>query len=296
MHPLVSVVIPAYNASRWLRETVASVLAQTYRPIEVLVVDDGSTDDTVAIAESFGASVDVIRQANAGAATARNTGIARCRGQYVALLDADDLWHPRKLEAQVRALEADHSVGALQCGTTYVDEHGRVIEVRHPPRRTTFGDVVRFRGVVALMSTLLIRRSCVEVAGAQEPRFEGKDEWEWGMRLARRCGLGGVPEALVTHRVFASSMSRDVASHIRPGLAVLEHVFADPTLPADLRRRRGAAYAAFYTMLAGGYFQARDLPSFARWAVRAVRADPASLAYMISLPVRSMRRALSRAT
>lgn len=294
--PLVSVVIPAYNAARWIRETIASVLAQTHRPIELLVIDDGSTDDTVAIATSFGDDVAVVRQANAGAATARNTGIARSRGDYVALLDADDLWHPRKLEVQVGALEADRSVGALQCGTTYVDDGGRVLEVRRPPSRTTFWDVVLFRGVVALMSTLVIHRSCIDAAGTQEPRFEGKDEWEWGMRLARRCGLGGVPDALVTHRVLATSMSRDVASHIRPGLAVLDHVFADPTLPATLRRRRGAAYAAFYTMLAGGYFQARDLPSFATWAIRAMRADPMSAVHMLGLPARTLRRTLSRRT
>jgi len=292
--PLVSVVIPAYNAERWVRETIASVIAQTYRPLEVLVVDDGSTDGTVAIAESFGDPVTVVRQANSGAAAARNAGIARSTGEYVALLDADDLWDPAKLAVQVGELERDRSIGALQCGTAYVDINGRVLEIRRPPRRATFWDVVRFRGVVALMSTLLIRRSCIERAGAQETRFEGKDEWEWAMRLARHCGLGGAPDPLVTHRVFAGSMSRDVASHIRPGLAVLEHVFADPTLPAEVRMRRRTAYAAFYTMLAGGYFQARDWSAFARWSLRALRADPTSLAYMLRLPLRSMARALSR--
>jgi glycosyltransferase involved in cell wall biosynthesis len=293
--PLVSVVIPAYDAARWIRETIASALAQTYRPIEVLVVDDGSTDATVAIAGSFGTAVEVIRQANSGAAAARNAGIARSRGEYVALLDADDVWDARKIEAQVRALDADRSVGALQCGTTYVDEAGRVLEVRRPPGRTTFWDVVRFHGVVALMSTLVIRRSCIDAAGAQETRFEGKDEWEWGMRLARRCGLGGLPEALVTHRVLAASMSRDVASHVRPGLAVLEHVFADPTLPPGLRRRRAAAYAAFYLMLAGGYWQAGDWGAFALWLQRAIAADPVSTASRLaSWPARVVARSMSR--
>lgn len=292
--PLVSVVIPAHNASRWLRETIGSVLAQTYRPLDIHVVDDGSQDDTAAVAASFGPPVDVVRQPNAGAAAARNAGIARSRGEYVALLDADDLWAPSKLEQQVRAFERDPGIGALQCGTRYVDTDGRVLEVRRPPARTTLWDVIRFRGVVALMSTLVIRRSCIERGGAQETRFEGKDEWEWGMRLARHCGLAGLSEPLVTHRVFPGSMSRNVASHITPGLAVLDHVFADPTLPADVRERRAAAYAAFYTMLAGGYFQARDWRSFAAWSLRAVRTDPASIGYMLALPARSVARAISR--
>lgn len=293
--PLVSVVIPAYNAARWLDATLRSAVAQTYRPIEVLVVDDGSTDATAEIASAFGPPVRCIRQTNAGAAAARNRGINDSAGAYVALLDADDLWAPEKLEVQVAVLERDKTIGALQCGATYVDEQMRVLEVLRPvSERTTFWDVLRFRNVVALMSTLVIRRSCIEAAGAQDERFEGKDEWEWGMRLARACGLGGVDGSLVTHRVFASSMSRNVDSHIAPGLLVLDHVFADPAISREVAARRGEVYAAFYTMLAGGYFQARRWPPFLRWSLRAIARDPRQLRYMAELPVRALRRLISR--
>lgn len=296
VHPLVSVVIPAYNAARRLRPTLESVLAQTYRPIEIVVVDDGSDDGTSTIAASFGPPIRCIRQPNAGAAAARNRGIAASRGTYVALLDADDLWLPRKLEIQVAALQAQPEVGAVQCGTTYVDDTLRTLEIRRPkPGPTTLWDVVRFRNVVALMSTLVIRRTCIDAAGAQEPRFEGKDEWEWGMRIAWRCGLASVPEPLVLHRVFAESMSRNVDSHIAPGLAVLADLYARPDLPADVRRRRRAAYGSFYAMLAGGYFQARRLRPFLLWMSRAIRADPRQTIRMFTLPLRALARARSRA-
>ncbi len=290
---VVSVIIPAWNAARTVGETIRSALGQTHRPIEVVVVDDGSTDETAAVVSSFGAAVRYVRQKNSGAAAARNLGIERSSGEFVALLDADDLWLPDKLERQVRTLRADRSVGAVQCGTTYVDDGMNVLEVRTPPPRVSLWEVLNFRGVVALMSTLVIRRDCLAVAGVQRPEFEGKDEWEWTMRLARHCGIGSVPDPLVVHRVSPTS-KYPVAAHIPPGLAVLEQVFADPTLPEDIRARRARVYASYYTMAAGGYFQAGRPWESVRWALKAAKSHPASLGYVAALPIRALRRVASR--
>lgn len=105
--PTISVVIPCYNGAKYLRETLESALAQTHPPLEVLVVDDGSTDDSAVIAESFGPPVRVIRQPNQGESVARNRGIEESQGEWVALLDADDLWLPHKLESQLAAVFPD---------------------------------------------------------------------------------------------------------------------------------------------------------------------------------------------
>lgn len=100
----VSVIVPCYNGARYLRETLASALGQTRAPLEVLVVDDGSTDDSAGVAEAFGLPVRVIRQANGGESTARNRGIDEARGDWLAFLDADDVWEPHKLERQLAAV------------------------------------------------------------------------------------------------------------------------------------------------------------------------------------------------
>src|SRR5262249_59293001 len=105
--PTISVVIPCYNGARFLRETLASVLAQTLPPLEVLVIDDGSTDDSGAVAESFGPPVRVIRQPNQGESVARNRGIEEAKGEWVGFLDADDLWNPDKLERQWQVGDPD---------------------------------------------------------------------------------------------------------------------------------------------------------------------------------------------
>lgn len=103
----VSVVIPCYNGSRYLGETIESALAQTHRPLEILVIDDGSTDDSAAIAERFGEPVNVTRQPNSGESVARNRGIEMARGEWIAFLDADDLWAPTKLERQLAEARPD---------------------------------------------------------------------------------------------------------------------------------------------------------------------------------------------
>ena len=121
----VSVVIPTYNRARWLPDSVASVLAQTSSPAEVVVVDDGSTDETPAACRGFGDAVRFVRQGNAGAAAARNRGIREARGGWVAFQDSDDLWNPEKLEVQMAALARYPDAGWCISGFSVIDEAGR---------------------------------------------------------------------------------------------------------------------------------------------------------------------------
>src|SRR5262245_42395210 len=104
--PLISVVIPAFNSAATLPRALASVFAQTCTQYEVIVVDDGSTEDLVAALQPYRARINLVRQSNAGAAAARNTGVRHARGKWLAFLDADDFWHRRKLELQLQACEA----------------------------------------------------------------------------------------------------------------------------------------------------------------------------------------------
>ena len=128
---LVSVIIPAFNAAAHIRQTLNSVLAQTYQAIEVIVVDDGSSDATSAIVEEFvkrDARVQLVRQSNAGVGAARNTAIRMARGKYIAPLDADDFWFPEKLEKQVACMEqCGDETGLVYCWSTLVDKDGEFV-------------------------------------------------------------------------------------------------------------------------------------------------------------------------
>jgi glycosyltransferase involved in cell wall biosynthesis len=125
----VNVVIPVYNAHDVIRETIETVLAQTWKDYDIIIVDDGSTDGSGAIVREFGDRIRHVRQENSGVARARNRGIAESAGEYIALLDHDDLWHPTKLEKQVAVLDGHHQVGMVITDVAHMDRHGKPMGV-----------------------------------------------------------------------------------------------------------------------------------------------------------------------
>lgn len=296
--PVVSVIIPAYNATRTLEATLRSALAQTVRNIEVTIVDDGSKDDTLAFARRLAAVDDRVRvltRPNGGVAAARNTGIRAARGRYVALLDADDLWVPHKLERQLRVLESDRKVYAVQAGATFVDDDLNVLSVRPcQPSRDALLETLLFQNMPNNMSTLVIRRERFDEMGYFDEDLTILEEWDMGIKVARFCNLVSIEEPLSLYRVHTGNRSRNIDIHVRPGLLVLERLFADATLPGHIRRRRKEIYGTFYRMLAGGYFNAKQHGTFARWMLKSLRADPAQIGYVLRLPLRRWQRSRSR--
>ena len=239
---LVSVIIPAFNAASYIRQTLNSVLAQTYQALEVIVVDDGSTDSTGAIVEEFAkkdARIQLVRQCNAGVGAARNTAIGKAHGKYIAPLDADDLFFPEKLEKQVACMERWGSeTGLVYCGTTVIDEHGHF--VRTNDLQTLEG---RLRLAVVLRnvgsaSVPLIRATALEKVGtyltrAEQRGAQGCEDWDLHIRIAEQSGIRVVPEHLLAYRESGSSMSVD-AQTMAASFAVISRRARDrnPDLPA----------------------------------------------------------------
>ena len=294
--PLVSVVVPAYNAARTVETTLGSVLQQTMDGLEVIVVDDGSTDATPEIVRSVNDErVRLRRQSNAGHASARNAGIEMSRGKYVAVVDADDVWLPRKLEQQLAVLRANSAVRALHGSAIFVDDSLRPLFVASSPDgKNELLDVLCFRGLAALMVTLIIERALLDQVGGFDPSLIILQDWELAIRLARLGELYSSSEPLVLYRLHQTNQSKQIDLHIEPGERVLARFFADPTLPAEIVARRSYVYAHFYAMLSGGALQI-GRPAYATyWARRALASDPRVLAYLVSLPVRRLRKRLSR--
>lgn len=205
----VSVVIPCYNAARYLRETLDSAICQTHRPLEVIVVDDGSTDESAEIAESYGPPVRVLRQPNQGESVARNRGIEEAQGDWIALLDADDIWENVKLERQLEAARTDDI--AVHCGYSFFGPASeslqeKVVNPAAIPEGDRY-DLVRLAstGGVFCMPTLLVRRSC----GARFPTWtrHGEDI-VYQLELQRRGKFGFVADVLCRVRCHENSQSR----------------------------------------------------------------------------------------
>lgn len=209
--PKVSVVIPAYNAMTYLPDTLNSVLQQTFSDFEVLIIDDGSTDHIQAwVAQNItDPRVRLIAQANQGLSAARNTGIANAQGEYVAFLDADDLWEPTKLEVQVRYLDNNSAVGLVYNWIAVIDAQGK------PTGKVWRGDIegdvleeVLQRNIIDCPS-VLVRRKCFDDVGVFDRTLRSVEDWDMWIRIATRYNFGVTREALVYYRQHTSNMSKN---------------------------------------------------------------------------------------
>jgi len=215
--PLVSIIIPAYNAERFIGETLRSVLLQTYQNIEIVVVDDGSTDDTATIVRQFTEQdqrIILIQQPNAGVAAARNCAIKNSHGEFVAPIDSDDLWYPHKIEKQVeRILHASADTGLVYTWSAHIDEEGCLTGGYNAGDRegSVLIDLV-YRDFIGNGSVPLIRRTCLDVVGGYNKSLrdrgaQGCEDWELALRVAERYKFLVVAEFLVGYRQAFGSMS-----------------------------------------------------------------------------------------
>lgn len=202
--PLVSVIIPAYNGENLLAATLASAFAQTYAPLEVIVIDDGSTDQTGRVAQSF-PSVKYVRQENRGNAAARNRGLVLAAAEFVALLDQDDLWHPQKIEIQMRALNAHPEAAYVLCKGEVLLEPGQTL----PP---TYGAETWSKPFFApLPSALLARKVAFDRIGTFDTALRFGNDADWFARAVDgRLATVPVPEVLLQKRVHGANQGHAV--------------------------------------------------------------------------------------
>lgn len=261
-HPLVTVVVPAYNASATIAATLASVQAQTYTQLDIVVIDDGSTDDTarrVARMAHTDPRIRLAQQSNRGVAAARNHGVRVARGSLIAPLDADDLWHPTKVAQQVERLQAaGPGTGAVYTWWVALDAADRVLGVSHPwaLRGSIFEALVHIN-FIGNASVPLFRRDIVEAVGGyrrslMEQGGQGCEDWDLTLRVAERSAFTVAPAYLVGYRGSPDSMSCDtdgMAASFR--VMVYDLVQRQPNLSPSLLR---SSAGHFFEYLAGQAF------------------------------------------
>jgi glycosyltransferase involved in cell wall biosynthesis len=221
----VAVIIPMFNASSTVASTLSSVGRQSYKNIDIIVVDDGSTDDSAAVAADYATRdprVRLIRQPNLGVATARNIGAASTSAEYLAFVDADDLWAPSKIELQMDALRGTNdNVGAVYCWSAHMDAFGNVWSTRYQP--THEGCVLRElcrKNIVGNGSSLLIKRAAFEAVGGYDPSLrsrhaQGCEDLLISLRIAEYYEFKLVRRFLVGYRLTDDNMSSDVLQMLR---------------------------------------------------------------------------------
>ncbi len=268
-----SVIIPVYNAAHYVAEAIESELHQTQRPLEVIVIDDGSTDETPHVLARYAGRIVAVRQTNAGLAAARNRGLAVARGEFVAFLDADDAWYPNALAVMTEVLQTRTGADLVLGAWDSTDSAGRVLQRQAVPPEVQRHLHTDFRRTLALgnrfpVGVLLIRRRCFECCGLFDPRLQALEDWDLWLRFAaHQHGPTFVPEVLLRYRRHAGSMSFDLQRMRTNANRVAEKLFADPHL-ADLRAHVVLGILALLVYLAE---QAQDLPAMLSLATEADR-------------------------
>jgi glycosyltransferase involved in cell wall biosynthesis len=290
----VSVVIPAYNAAATIGQAVDSALAQSWKDLEVIVVDDGSTDETGSIVDAYPSPVRCIHKSNEGVSMARNEGVERAEGRYVAFLDADDYWSPEKLERQVGLLEDEPDVGCCFTAVTRVDEALRPV-ARIPARR--YPDYCRALLLESMVistgsSSLMVRRGVIDEVGGFDPRFSQCADWDYAIRLSQATRIAPIDEPLVYYRAASGRMSSDIGLLERDTFAVLDNFFGQPRSALYAGDKRHI-YSNHWMILAGSYLEAGARRDAVRCLMQGLRTYPPNVTRPAGLPWRRLKRSLA---
>jgi glycosyltransferase involved in cell wall biosynthesis len=246
---LISVIIPVYNGEKTIRETIESVLSQTFRDFELIILNDGSQDSTLEVVSSIQDSrLKVFSHPNAGLAASRNRGTFHAVGEYISFIDADDLWTPDKLETQLKALQDNPEAAVAYSWTNYIDESGQFL--RRGGYLTANGDVYAKLLVVDFLengSNPLIRRQALIQVGGFDESLPAAEDWDILLRLAAQYSFVAVPYPQILYRVSANSMSAHVVRQETACLKVLERAFNQA--PESLQYLKKYSMANLYRYL-----------------------------------------------
>jgi len=287
--PTISVVIPVYNGAKTIRETIASVLAQSFEDLEVLVINDGSTDETGEIVQRIAdPRLKLLNYPNAGLAASRNRGIHRAKGEYISFIDADDLWTPDKLAAQYQALQEHPQAQVAYSWTDWIDEHSRVIAPGSTIDRS--GNVYPYMllcNILASGSNPLISRQALAEVGDFDESLRAAEDWDLWIRLAARYEFIAVPQPQIQYRRLSYSMSGNLARQERETLKVIRKAFeAAPPQWQFLRRPSLANVYRYlaYKCIEGKSPPLRALKGMELW-LKMGFYDPAMLRYRVTWKV-----------
>lgn len=273
----VSVVIATYNRSAQVQEAIDSVLAQTIPVREIIVVDDGSRDDTRAVLEGYGDRIRAFFRPNGGASAARNYGMRAAQGEWIAFLDDDDVWLPNKIESQMKLAERNAGLGLIYCSDYAVDEQLKILYKREalPENRGDVFERLLIRNFI-FTSCAIARRDAVKEAGYMDLRYRFAQDWDLWLKIAAKHPADFVPEPLVLYRQSASGcLTRDMkfADRLAEMQAIVEHGIALRTVNARSARK---ARWEIERQWAAAWLTDGDNRQALTHSLRTVRLQPAS--------------------
>ena len=287
--PLVSIIVPAYNSGKYLGECLNSALNQTYRNIEIIVIDDGSTDDTSEALKPYLDKIRYYKIANSGPARARNEGIKKACGRFIAFLDSDDIFLPEKIEAQLKAVSVSEKVGMVTCNGYLINERGDQIgqiKLEKYPDQDSLIYNLHIRNVLNRgCSSMLLRKECFEKAGLMDETLVVGEDWDLWLRILQNYQIRYLETPLFKYRVRAKSISsphnEDIA--LKSDLRVLAKVHSGKSW-REKGHLKAKAYSYRYFCAAWAYHQNGNRKKAFFYILKSLGGYP------LKLPVPSARR------
>lgn len=275
--PLVSVIIPAYNSVRYIQKAIDSVLSQTYGNYEIIVVDDGSTDETRQKLSLYQTKIRYVFQENQGSAAARNTGIKLANGDLVAFLDSDDFWSmPEKLEKQVACFQDNPELGGLNTGWRIVDGVGQHLKTVQPWHKAPKLDLETWlKKKCVRTSAMMFRRSWLEKVGGFDPELRQSHDVDLILRLSLAgCETDWLKEETVCYRQHDSNTTKDSLKQARYIQAVLDKFFARNDVPDDISKQEGQIRYHTLVWIAWYQYNAGNLDEMAKFLQQSLDFSP----------------------
>lgn len=256
--PEISIVLNTYNSSRFVQETIKSVLGQSFCDFEMIVIDDGSTDNTLKIVRSFEDNrIHVYSYQNGGIAISRNRGIEKASAEYISFLDHDDIWHRDKLSCQLKALQESPKSALVYSWVNVIDESGNFIRALSKTHKSghIYKDLL-LKNFLMTASNPLIRTSALVAIGGFDETIYGADDWDLFLRLTERHTVALSPHHHIQYRIVKGSGSGQIERFEQGCLQVVEKAFDNPD-PA-IQKIKSSAMARIYQFLCFKTLQ--DLP------------------------------------
>ena len=251
--PTVSIIIPTYNSEKTIKETLMSVQQQSFTDWELIIIDDGSTDNTVEVIKNITEPrIKLFVYENGGVSTARNRGIARATGEYLSFLDADDLWTSDKLALQLETLNKYPKAKVVYSWTSYIDEKGQLLFLG--PQFSFQGEVFKEllqKNFLLNASNLMIHTDVLDIVEGFSPEFSYAADWYFYLRLAKNFEFALVPQHQILDRQSANSMSSNIEKMREQCLSMLDSIFEDA--PSQLQYLKDISHSNFYLYCADLY-------------------------------------------
>jgi glycosyltransferase involved in cell wall biosynthesis len=277
--PTISVIVPAYNVERTILETIKSVQQQTFSDFELIVINDGSTDRTLELLNTVtDPRLKVFSYTNGGLPTARNRGISHATGEFIAFLDADDLWTPDKLELQLAALQQHPEAGVAYSWTYFKDEQGvhSYADESNRFEGNVYADLL-VKNFLHNGSNPLIRKQAIESVGEFDPTLKSCEDWEFYLRLAAKWPFLLVPKPQILYRQSSGSMSSKVEVMEKYLLLVIERAFESASLELQFLKPQSLAWVYKYgaqQYLKQSNSQIRDVNKAGSKLFKAIATNP----------------------